>query len=242
MIAKEVSIIIPTLNEAEHINQLLVRLRQGATDLICEVIVVDGGSTDATCAISRAFSEVRVLPYDASAERCRATQMNLGAKVARGNVLWFVHADCLPPLDYADRLFFALTGGCQLGGFAFEFDASGMLLRLNSWFTRFNWSFTLGGDQTLLVDRAVFDALGGYNPEFVIMEEYDFIDRAHAMGVQYHRFAGTVRVSARKYRENSWFKVQLANLKAFRSYRRGKSPGLIREEYFKALRHPKADE
>lgn len=242
MDAHQVSIIIPTLNEAEHIECLLLRLQDAASDLICEILVVDGGSTDRTCELARKFNGVLVIEYAADAERCRATQMNFSAARAKGNVLWFVHADCLPPADYAQRLCVALTGGCKLGGFAFEFDASGWLLRINSWFTRFNWSFTRGGDQTLLIDRCLFDALNGYDPSFVIMEEYDLIDRARTNGVAYQRLKGTVLVSARKYHSNSWIRVQLANLTAFRNYRRGRSPQLIRDAYFKQLRHPKADE
>lgn len=237
-----VSIIIPTLNEAAHIERLLNRIIEGATSLIAEVIVVDGRSTDHTVALAQQFDGVRVMTYEGKANACRATQMNFGAKRASGHAFWFVHADCIPPLDYADRLALALTGGCQLGGFAFQFDEQRLLLQVNSWFTRFNWSFTCGGDQTLLISRDLFLKLGGYNPEFVIMEEYDLIDRAKAKGVSYQRLKGTVEVSARKYRHNAWLRVQLANLIAFRSYRAGKAPHLIRAQYFKQLHHPKADE
>lgn len=238
----QVSIIIPTLNEADHIERLLQRLQAGTNELILEVLVVDGGSSDATCQLASRFSEVQVWPYEGDEMACRATQMNFGVRKARGNVLWFVHADCLPPLDYANRLLLALTGGCKLGGFAFKFDAPGWLLAVNSWFTRFNWSFTRGGDQTLLVDRELFDALGGYDPAFVIMEEYDLIDRARARGIPYQRLEGTVLVSSRKYTHNSWLRVQRANLSAFRAYRAGEAPALIRARYFKQLHHPKADE
>ncbi len=237
-----ISIVIPVLNEAKLLGRLLQHLEANRGAATREIIVVDGGSRDESCAIARRFSGVKLLQFPASPERCRATQMNFGAQHAKGEILWFVHGDTLPPGDYEKRLGGALTGGWSIGGFAFDFESSRFLLRVNSWFTRLNLGFTRGGDQTLFVTRTLFDALSGYRPDYVIMEEYDLIDRAKQLGFGYRRMPGSVKVSARKHEQNSWFEVQRANLTAYRLYRRGVAPSEIREKYYKLIRHPKDDE
>lgn len=204
-----------------------------------EVVVVDGGSTDSTFDEARSYTGVTVLRYEGLNQACRATQMNYGVAQTSGDVLWFVHADVVPPLNALERIGEAVETGASLGGFAFDFESSSLLLQLNALMTRLNWSFTRGGDQTLFVTRELWNALSGYRPEFVIMEEYDLIDRAEALGFAYRRMPGVVRVSARKYVHNSYVRVQLANLKAFTMYRKGASPDAIKRMYHRILRHPK---
>ncbi len=242
MAKEQISVIIPVLNEAVYISRLLAHLQAHANAAVLEIIAVDGGSTDATAACVASFSGVKWLTMEGSTDAaCRATQMNLGALHARGSILWFVHADTLPPPSYAADILRAVAQGKSLGGYAFDFESDRFILRLNSWFTRLNWSFTRGGDQTLFVTRALWEQLQGYQAHFVVMEEYDFIDRAQAIGFRYHRLKGAVKVSARKYDQNSYMQVQRANLKVFRMYRAGESPEAIRATYYAMLKHPKDD-
>ncbi|PHN02959.1 TIGR04283 family arsenosugar biosynthesis glycosyltransferase [Flavilitoribacter nigricans] len=212
----EISIIIPTLNEAENIDRLVRHLVSHGGQQLLEVIVVDGGSTDNTLNLAaRAGAEVLISP-----KRGRSAQMNYGASRARGNLLYFVHADTLPPAHFAADIRESLELDYPLGCFRFRFDSRRPLLRLNSWFTRFDLLWCRGGDQSLYIQRDLFRELDGFSDEHIIMEEYDLIVRArrdHAFRI----IPREILVSARKYESNSYLRVQIANFIAFNMYRLG---------------------
>ncbi|MEJ2113081.1 MAG: glycosyltransferase, partial [Flavobacteriaceae bacterium] len=93
----QLSIIIPILNEAKIIGNLLHYLiKNSSKENLSEIILVDGGSTDETIEIIETFNEVTLL----NSKKGRAKQMNLGAKHAKGNILYFLHADSFPPKDF----------------------------------------------------------------------------------------------------------------------------------------------
>ena len=104
------------------------------------------------------------------------------------------------------------------------------MLRINAWFTRFNWFICYGGDQTLFITRKLFEQSGGFKNELLIMEEYEFAERLMKQG-RYKIFNDTALVSARKYEGRNWLKVQLANRQAVKSYRKGLSQKQILDEY-----------
>ncbi|MGH3540568.1 MAG: glycosyltransferase, partial [Pseudonocardiaceae bacterium] len=91
-----VSIVVPTLNEASRIEHCLQCLRSDFPD--CELVVVDGGSTDGTVDLAAHYA--RTVRTAAG----RAIQMNAGAAVTTGDILWFIHADCRVPADALDLL------------------------------------------------------------------------------------------------------------------------------------------
>lgn len=172
-------------------------------------------------------------------QRSRAHQMNQGAKVATGRILWFVHADTKPPSGFYKDILDATANGADLGGYRFKFDSNRILLRINSWFTRFNLLTFRGGDQTLFITRKAFDELNGFDEHFTIMEEYDLLQRASVRHV-FKLIPKSVIVSARKYDHNTYLQVNLANLKAMRMFKRGKDPEEIKQFYFNAIQHPKS--
>lgn len=229
-----ISIIIPTLNEASNLSRLIPHLQQHGRKNLREIIVVDGESTDDTLAVAMNSGADQVL----TAVQGRAKQMNAGAKAASGNVLYFVHADALPPSSFVKDIVAALEDGFPAGCYRFRFDSSRRILKINAWFTRFDRKMCRGGDQTLFVTRQLFDSLNGFQEDFVIMEDYDFIRRARAEN-PFKIIPKEVLVSARKYDENSYLRVNLANLYVFTLYRWGASPEYLHKAYLRLIKHPK---
>jgi rSAM/selenodomain-associated transferase 2 len=232
----KISIIIPTYNEAPHIAHTIHYLTQNSNGAIAEIIVADGSSTDGTAAIAESAG-AKVLHCTV---RSRAAQLNQGAKAAISNVLYFVHADTLPPVTYAEDIQNSIEAGHTMGCFRYRFDSDNLMLRINSWFTRFNWLFCQGGDKTFFIERTTFEALNGYDEHHIIMEEYDFLQRAVRHGYRYVVLPSEVLVSARKYEHNSWLRVQLANLIVFNFWRTGRvEPVRLKRIYQRLLRYKK---
>lgn len=164
---RRISVIIPALNEAANITtvlQALAPLRQRGH----EVIVVDGGSSDGTPLLAAPLAD-RVV----HAPRGRALQMNAGARAAAGDVLWFLHADTVPP-DGADELIHAALaqGSCGWGHFDVRLAGARAMLRVVAFMM--NWRSRLSGiatgDQGIFVHREAFENAGGF-PEIPLMED-----------------------------------------------------------------------
>ncbi len=227
----KLSVIIPTLNESANIVRLLNFLKLHAHGALEEIIVVDGGSQDGTPELARQAG-AKVLLCSAPS---RAVQLNRGAAEARAEVLYFVHADTLPPPNFARSIEKALDSGLKMGCFRYHFDSDSRLLKVNAWFTRFDFLWCQGGDKTFFISRDAFMDLGAYDETFVCMEEYDFIRRARKK-YAVPTLSDTAIVSARKYEQNSWLRVQLANLLVFNLFRWGIEPVKLRRIYRKVLR------
>jgi rSAM/selenodomain-associated transferase 2 len=164
------SVIIPTLNEAASLATTLAHLREQGP---CEVLVVDGGSSDGTLDAAAGADVVLVGP------RGRAAQMNLGAARARGELLLFLHADCrLEPgaLEMARRCL--ERPGVAAGCFRMCVMAAGVGYRIIDAVAsaRVRLTGVVYGDQGLFVRREVFDRVGGF-PPLGFMEDV-FISRA----------------------------------------------------------------
>ncbi|MFZ1516229.1 MAG: TIGR04283 family arsenosugar biosynthesis glycosyltransferase [Saprospiraceae bacterium] len=224
------SIIIPTLNEEKYLGNLLHFLRKQTDPLNTEIIVIDGGSSDNTKVIAHNYGAV-ILSTNAS---CRAVQMNMGVKNAKGEILYFVHADVLPPERFSLDIMNAFAEGKKIGMYRQKFDGGPIILKINSYFTRFNWLWCRGGDQTLFVCKKLFDSLNGFDESFVIMEEYDFISRS-VKKEKLYIFDKYTTVSARKYSTNGYLKVLFANRKAFSLYLAGYDPKIIKKTYLSML-------
>jgi rSAM/selenodomain-associated transferase 2 len=227
----QISIIIPTLNEAARIEGLLVHLSQFQNpDLLAEILVVDGGSKDSTQTLAKeAGAKVLRSPRPG-----RAVQMNHGARHAKGEILYFVHADVIPPRDCLSAIRESVTAGHAMGGFAYLFDSASPLLRFNSFFTQFDWMANGGGDQTLFIQRESFEEMGGFDEELPIMEDFDFVWRAKKK-YGFKLIKSRVIVSARKYEQNSWLRVQLVNATTFLGFRWGVPPERLTKWYAKML-------
>ena len=166
----QLSIIIPTLDEAECVVALLQQLQQLRTRGH-EVILVDGGSRDATVALAKPLVDKLLV-----APAGRARQMNAGAGAADGQVLWFVHADSIIP-DKADVLILKSAG--QLWGrFNVHMSGDRLLLRVVERLMNLRSRITgiATGDQGIFVSRALFKRIGGYT-DLPLMEDIDLSKR-----------------------------------------------------------------
>lgn len=226
------SVIIPVLNEEQHIGRLVSYLKGIGAPYDPEIIVVDGGSTDKT--VERAQDAGAIVKV--SSVKGRAHQMNLGAQHSSGELLYFVHADVWPALTCFEDITQARKKGFLIGTFRQKFDSANPLFFINSFFTRFNKLWCRGGDQTIFVDKTLFLKLEGYNEYFTIMEEYDFLERATALTPLCIIPRYTV-VSTRKYQNNGWFKVMSANYTAMKMYRNRRTPDEIKLFYKQALKN-----
>lgn len=226
-----ISIIIPVYNEASYLKSLLPYLKENAGSYLSEIIVADGGSIDDSKQVCEnlgvIFLEINVLS--------RSVQMNRGAEKARGDILYFVHADTCPPKTFALQIVEAYQNGFQTGRFRTAFDSKSLLLKLNAYFTKFDWFMCYGGDQTLFVAKEVFNKLGGFKETLCIMEDYDITERIKVTGT-YTILNALVKVSARKYEKNSWWAVQKANYMAVKAYKNKIDAATIKEQYLGRLK------
>lgn len=213
----KLSIIIPTLQEETAIGGLLNYLRQH-TAPSTEIIVADGGSTDSTQSIAREAG-AKVI---ACTQPGRGFQMNRGAEVATGDVLYFLHADTLPPTDFEASIKEAITQKCGSGCFRLLFDSEHWFLRLNAWFTRFNLDAIRFGDQSLFVQKNIFDQTGGFNEKMLLLEDQEIVKRLKQKS-SFRVLPGYVTTSARKYRQTGIYKLQSGYFLIYTLYRIGVS-------------------
>lgn len=202
-----ISIIIPVLNEATNIGRLLDHISGHlSSEQRVEIILVDGGSSDATKEIIRNHS-INLPKILLESSKGRAKQMNVGAQHSKGDILYFLHADTLPPMDFDRAIAQEVASGNTAGCFRLRFDAPHPLLIFSQWFTRFNLKSCRGGDQSLFITKESFYALGGFNELYEIYEDCEFIHRI------YDRFGFVVNkkeviTSARKYQTNGTYRLQ----------------------------------
>lgn len=200
----KLSIIIPALNEAAGIRNAVQR----ALELDpCEVLVVDGGSTDATREI---VADLDCVLMDSPAGR--ATQQNLGASGATGDTLLFLHADCWLPPDASRQMKLSLQSSRVPGGaFRQQIDADGLSFRyleagnaLRVCCTRLAF-----GDQGIFLRRDVFNSLGGF-PRTRLMEDVQLTRRLRDRG-RLTLLPGPLHVDARRWKKHGPIRQTIRN-------------------------------
>ena len=198
-----ISIIIPVLNEESYIDRLLEYIQTNtSTGNIKEILVVDGGSKDGTIEAALKY-DVFVL----RSQKGRARQMNLGAKKAKGEVLYFLHVDTFPPKNFDKIIINAIQKGNTAGCFRMKFDSDSKFLSFFSWFSRINHKICRGGDQSLFITKGLFNKSGGYDESYKVYEDNEFIGRLYKL-TNFIILPDQVRTSARKYEQIGNFKLQ----------------------------------
>lgn len=219
------SIIIPTLNEEGQIPRLLnllidLYVASGYPAPI-QILVSDGGSKDQTVdVVSQISTQSDFEIICLQAEPGRSIQMNRAADQARYPWLFFLHADSIPPPTFFTDLQQLQGKKHYAACYRLAFDYPHPLLQLYAWFTRFDVQAFRFGDQGLFVEKSIFDELGGFNENFIVMEDNDLILRLRRFWrnapASYREERGGFRIlkqtmttSARRYLDNGIVKLQL---------------------------------
>jgi len=227
-----ISIVIPTWNEAKHLPALLSTLKSlSGKEFIKEIIVCDGSSTDDTVSVAEAFG-VTVI---GSSKRQRAHQMNLGAKQATGDFLYFLHADSIPPTQTIPSISEKVRIGYASGCFRMAFDINHWFLNANAWFTRFPQTVFRFGDQSLFVNRHLFISIGGYDESLFLMEDQEILYRIKQKG-RFVVMPQTIITSARKYAKNGIYRLQFIFYTIYLLYHLGLSQESLKKIYTKWIK------
>ncbi|MEP2277812.1 TIGR04283 family arsenosugar biosynthesis glycosyltransferase [Maribacter sp.] len=198
-----ISIIIPVLNEEKYIKDVLFTISTNAgSNRIKEILVVDGGSTDRTVVNAQKHGAIVI-----NSDKGRAKQMNLGAAKATGDVLYFLHVDSLPPKDFDSDILNEIDQGFEVGCFQMRFNSNSLFLQFFSWCTKINHQICRGGDQSLFITSKLFHELNGFNENYVIYEDNEFIKRVYKLK-PFKIISSAITTSVRRYEERGTVRLQ----------------------------------
>lgn len=219
------SIVIPTLNEAsgiEHTVHRALELRP------IEVVVSDGPSQDKTGELARSAGATVV-----TSERGRGRQLNAGARVATGDVLLFLHADCWLEPQAAEQIEAALRDDSVIGGaFCQRIDHERPIFR---WLERGNvarvrWQHMPYGDQGIFVRRTAFESVGGF-AEVRLMEDVLLMREFRRRGWRIELLPGPIHVDPRRWLKHGIIRQTIRNWTLLAGLKLGISPDRLAEFY-----------
>lgn len=226
-----ISVVIPTLNAEARLSQCLEALVRPTVDgLIKEVIVVDGGSADATLAIADAFGACIL-----TARQGRGAQLRAGATAARGAWLLFLHADTALEPDWAEEArAFIESNDDRAAIFTLRFDAEGLRPALVAAGAMLRTKLFAApyGDQGLLISRQLYDDIGGFR-DMPLFEDVDIVRRlARKHGRRaLHVLNARAITSADRYARDGYLKRVLKNAWCLTLYNVGVAPERIAKVY-----------
>jgi len=215
------SIIIPVLNETAGINAVIDHLRMIDPGSRTEIIVVDGDPKAGTICVIKESSVQKLVSV-----RGRASQMNRGAELARGDILLFLHADTLLPDNAFSLIRAAMDDGrYAAGAFALGIDSERSIFRVTEQYVGLRTRLTQApfGDQAIFIRRAFFEQLGGYR-EMPLMEDVDLMKRIRRRGDMIRIIPEKVLTSPRRYEKEGVLYCTLRNWTLQFLYSLGVSP------------------
>lgn len=222
---KSISIIVPVFNERAALPQLLDQLAPLAQD--AEVIVVDGGSTDGTPELLP--PEVRLV----RAKKGRGVQLNAGAEASTGEVLLFLHADCLLPPDALCEIQRVMRTH-RVGAFGIRFDTPSLLMRCCAVLSNFRCYVRRipFGDQGVFLERELFFEMGMFAP-IPVMEDFRFALDLRSRGLAPGKTSQRLVTSARRFGISPIDQLRTMHMMArFRKrFLRGEDAGALAREY-----------
>ncbi len=222
----QLSIILPVLNEGERLGVTLQTLQ--ALRPNCELIVADGGSTDASTALAAPLADKLI-----KSPRGRAKQMNAGAAQAQGDILLFLHADTALPDGAVDNISKAIEDGWLWGRFDVQFDNPKPIFKLIAWMMnlRSRLSGIATGDQAIFVSRKAFEAVDGF-PDIALMEDISLSSRLKKLGKPCCLRA-KVTTSARRWQQHGVFKTIMLMWRLRLAYFFGANPADLAACYYR---------
>lgn len=230
-----ISVIIPAHNEKENLAVLLPQLSNLAVGHNVEILVCLSKDTTDN---SEKVTGSETVKYLSCNKKGRAIQMNDGAALAKGEVLVFLHADVKPPNGFFKDIIQTIKSGNDAGFFSYKFDKENFFLKLNASFTSKDGIFTGGGDQCLFIKKKVFEDLGGFDENQVLMEDFEFFKRMKTKKISYQIVKNDLIVSSRKYSNNSYLRVNLTNFLLVLLFKSGYKPKKLKRLHNRLLRFP----
>lgn len=222
-----ISVVIPTLDAAKTLPATFLSIFDAAIDgIVSEVIVCDGGSTDATRKIAEEAGATVI-----ESERGRGQQLRAGAAAARKAWLLFLHADTALERGWIeDAQAFIRKGEDAAAAFRFRLADSGFQPRLLEAAVALRCRlFRLPyGDQGLLISRSLYDAVGGFAP-IPLMEDVDLVHRLGRARIAMLNAAAVT--SAERFRREGYFRRSFKNVSCLLAYYRGAPPEELARRY-----------
>lgn len=225
--AERLALLIPALNEAGNLAALLPTLQPLRT-AGHRIVVCDGGSSDATATEAAPLADAVV-----SSPRGRALQMNAAARHAQqADVLVFLHADTRPPAGFEAAIAHARSQGARWGRFDVRLDSPRASLAVVAALMnlRSRWSGIATGDQMIFVERALFEAVGGY-PAIALMEDIALskVLKRHAAPTCLRE---RVTTSARRWERDGVLRTILTMWRLRLAYWLGRDPARLAASYY----------
>ena len=221
-----ISIIIPTLNSETELHETLGALLEGIeNNLIRELIISDGGSTDKTKLIA---DEVGAFVVEGS--RSRGLQISKGVDKSQGDWILILHADTSLSLEWSVNLLQKIDRSFAYH-FKLRFKSKSLFARILEYWVQIRSKF-LGlpyGDQGLLIHRDLLNTLGGF-PKIPLMEDIALARKLKSKTKLLDILAYT---SAEKYHKNGWFRQSVLNFFLLIQYLLGKDPHQLFKVYYK---------
>jgi rSAM/selenodomain-associated transferase 2 len=222
------SIIIPVLSEAGSIGETIHHIRGLDAAGTAEIIVVDGDPGGSTISAIKA-EDVRMVV----AEKGRARQMNLGAALATGDVLLFLHADTLLPSNAFALIRSTMNDKRFVGGaFDLGFNTKRKIFKITEGYVFLRTRLTKipFGDQAIFIRRDYFEKIGGYR-DIPILEDVELMKRIRKRADAIRIILAKVRTSVRRYEKEGVLFCTLRNWLLQISYALGMSPERLAKWY-----------
>jgi len=228
-----ITIIVPVHNEIKNLEKLVPILKGFQDKASCEIVIaISSENSDGSDAL---LNKLRTTFLKCTGKG-RAVQMNEAAEIAKCNILAFLHADVIPPKSFIRDIQRTIADDFDAGFFSYRFDSESFFLKINASFTARDGIFTGGGDQCLFIKKTIFEKLKGFDEDQLLMEDFEFFDRLKKHKIPYKIINNDLIVSAKKYKYNSYLRVNFSNMLLMILYKLRYSPKKLKDLQHRLLK------